>query len=240
MKTAKAASRAAQASAARGTGARGASPNATAARTPHQTRMAATLRTSGGAPPPSRASTTTRDAMRGTRANRRNEPNGRRERRSLSAARVAAPVMALVLLTILPPAGMAAPSNDPAVDQYVESVPGAGGDRAPNSEPRSGGERLPSDVSSEIERSGGDGRRGARGGGELARARRAQGGYGRGQRSRLARELEGPSLDDRRRDLSGREQRRRRGRLAARRPGLPHGRACGASRWREGALCPRV
>lgn len=94
--------------------------------------------------------------MRGTRANRRNEPDGRRERRSLSAARVAAPVMALVLLTILPPAGMAAPSNDPAVDQYVESVPGAGGDRAPGSEPRSGGERLPSDVSREIERSGGD------------------------------------------------------------------------------------
>jgi hypothetical protein len=64
--------------------------------------------------------------------------------------------MVLVLLTILPPAGMAAPSRDPAVDQYVESVPGAGGDRAPNSEPRSGGERLPSDVRSEIERSGGE------------------------------------------------------------------------------------
>ena len=94
--------------------------------------------------------------MRGTRANRKSEPSGRRERRSLSALRVAAPVMALVLLTILPPAGMAAPSRDPAVDQYVESVPGAGGDRAPNSEPRSGGERLPSDVRSEIERSGGE------------------------------------------------------------------------------------
>ena len=64
--------------------------------------------------------------------------------------------MALVLLTILPPAGMAAPSNDPAVNQYVESVPGAGGDRAPNSEPRSGGGTLPADVSREIERSGGE------------------------------------------------------------------------------------
>jgi hypothetical protein len=64
--------------------------------------------------------------------------------------------MALVLLTILPPAGMAAPSRDPAVNQYVESVPGAGGDRAPNTEPRSGGEELPSGVRSEIEASGGE------------------------------------------------------------------------------------
>jgi hypothetical protein len=64
--------------------------------------------------------------------------------------------MALVVLTILPPAGTAAPSRDPAVNQYVESVPGAGGDRAPNTEPRSGGEPLPSDVRSEIERSGGE------------------------------------------------------------------------------------
>jgi hypothetical protein len=61
-----------------------------------------------------------------------------------------------VLLTILPPAGTAAPSRDPAVNQYVESVPGAGGDRAPNNEPRSGGEPLPSDVRSEIKRSGGE------------------------------------------------------------------------------------
>jgi len=64
--------------------------------------------------------------------------------------------MALVLLTILPPAGTAAPGRDPAVNQYVESVPGAGGDRAPNTEPRSGGERLPSGVRAEIERSGGE------------------------------------------------------------------------------------
>jgi hypothetical protein len=92
--------------------------------------------------------------MRGTRANRNSEPSGGRERRSLSAARVA--VMALVLLTILPPAGTAAPSRDPAVNQYVESVPGTGGDRAPGSERRSGGEPLPPDVRSEIERSGGE------------------------------------------------------------------------------------
>jgi hypothetical protein len=64
--------------------------------------------------------------------------------------------MALVLLTILPPAGMAAPSRDPAVNQYVESVPGAGGDRAPGTEPRSGGDSLPPAVRSDIARSGGE------------------------------------------------------------------------------------
>jgi hypothetical protein len=64
--------------------------------------------------------------------------------------------MALVLLTILPPAGAAAQGNDPAVGQYVESVPSTDGDRAPNNEPRSGGGDLPSGVSREIQREGGE------------------------------------------------------------------------------------
>ena len=94
--------------------------------------------------------------MRTTGANWSQGPSGARERRSLPAiGRVLAPVVALVLLTMLPPGASAAPVKDPAVDQYVESVPGAGGDRAPNTEPRSGGERLPADVRSEIKSAGG-------------------------------------------------------------------------------------
>ena len=64
--------------------------------------------------------------------------------------------MALVLLTILPPAGATAQSKDPAVDQYVESVPSAGGDRAPGSRAPSGSGDLPAGVRREIQRTGGD------------------------------------------------------------------------------------
>jgi hypothetical protein len=68
--------------------------------------------------------------------------------------RWAAPVVALVLLTILPPAATAAPVREPAVEQYVESVPGAGGDGRGEDQPGSGG-GLPSDLKRQIERDGG-------------------------------------------------------------------------------------
>jgi hypothetical protein len=68
--------------------------------------------------------------------------------------RAAAPVVALVLLTILPPAATAAPVRDPAVEQYVESVPGADGDGRGDNQPGSGG-GLPADLKRQIERDGG-------------------------------------------------------------------------------------
>jgi hypothetical protein len=70
--------------------------------------------------------------------------------------RVAAPVVALVLLTILPPAAAVAQVRDPAVDQYVESVPGAGGGTGtPNGGTGQDGAGLPPGVKRQIERSGG-------------------------------------------------------------------------------------
>ena len=98
--------------------------------------------------------TTIREAMRRTGANGSSGPNGRREPRSLAAiGRVAAPVVALVLLTMLPPVAAAAPVKDPAVDQYVESVPAADGGNG--SDPRSGSGGLPPRVARQIEQSGG-------------------------------------------------------------------------------------
>ncbi|HMJ97271.1 MAG TPA: hypothetical protein VK486_15560 [Thermoleophilaceae bacterium] len=92
--------------------------------------------------------------MRTTGANSSSEMSGGRERRSLSAmGRLAAPVVALVLLTILPPAAAVAQVRDPAVDQYVESVPGAGGG---NGAPEGGaGGGLPSGVKRQIAKEGG-------------------------------------------------------------------------------------
>jgi hypothetical protein len=94
--------------------------------------------------------------MRSRGANWKSGPSGGRGLRSLPAiGRVAAPVVALVLLMILPPAATAAPVRDPAVEQYVESVPGAdGGDSTPGGGPRSGG-GLPSDVQRQIQQEGG-------------------------------------------------------------------------------------
>jgi hypothetical protein len=69
--------------------------------------------------------------------------------------RVAALVLALVLLTFVGPAGAAVPgtgASSPAVDQYVESVPGPGG--TPRRPPSGGGE-LPSDVSRQVQQEGG-------------------------------------------------------------------------------------
>jgi hypothetical protein len=68
--------------------------------------------------------------------------------------RVAAPVVALVLLTILPSAATAAPVQDPAVEQYVESVPGARGD-GPDRTPSGSGGGLPAQVQRQVEREGG-------------------------------------------------------------------------------------
>jgi hypothetical protein len=85
-------------------------------------------------------------------------PSGARRPRPLSAVgRVAAPVVALVLLTILPPAVAVAQVRDPAVDQYVESVPGAGGGdgTSEGGSPRDGS-GLPPRVQSRIESRGGD------------------------------------------------------------------------------------
>jgi hypothetical protein len=75
-------------------------------------------------------------------AKRSTNPDGRGSRRSASASGRAAVVVALLLLTILPPAAF---GEDPAVDQYVESVPGAGGDRP----------ALPPDVRQELHSQGG-------------------------------------------------------------------------------------
>jgi hypothetical protein len=94
--------------------------------------------------------------MRGARASWIHGPSGRRKRRLPFGTRVAVPVVALALLTILPPAGATAQSRDPAVDQYVESVPRSDGDDPGGSEPRSGGGDLPSGVAREVERAGGD------------------------------------------------------------------------------------
>ncbi len=70
--------------------------------------------------------------------------------------RVAAPVVALVLLTILPPAAAVAQVRDPAVDQYVESVPGATGDTGtPKGGAGPDGGGLPSDLKRQIESEGG-------------------------------------------------------------------------------------
>jgi hypothetical protein len=62
-------------------------------------------------------------------------------------------VVALLLLTILPHTALA---RDPAVDQYVESVPGPGGDRPAGSEPQPGGAALPPAVREQIRSEGGD------------------------------------------------------------------------------------
>jgi hypothetical protein len=62
-------------------------------------------------------------------------------------------VLALVLLTILPPAAF---GRDPAVDQYVESVPRAGGDRPVESEPPSGSPAPQEEVRQQILDSGGE------------------------------------------------------------------------------------
>jgi hypothetical protein len=65
-------------------------------------------------------------------------------------------VLALVLLTIVPPLAAAAPVQDPAVDQYVESVPGVGGgDRTPRDGGGRGGDGLPSGVQHRVQQDGG-------------------------------------------------------------------------------------
>lgn len=64
--------------------------------------------------------------------------------------------MALLLLTFVAPAQASVPAagaSDPAVDQYVESVPTAGGDPEPKTKSRSGGE-PPAGAQGEIEPGG--------------------------------------------------------------------------------------
>jgi hypothetical protein len=61
-----------------------------------------------------------------------------------------------VLLTILPPAPAAASGEDPAVDQYVERVPTAGGDGAPVDERRPGRAELPARIKRRLESAGGE------------------------------------------------------------------------------------
>jgi hypothetical protein len=144
-------------SAGRGIASLGARSNATATRTPHQTRIAATLRIADGELPPSTATTTTREAMSSRGANWNSWTRGRRGPRSWFAiGRVAAPVVVLALLTILPPAATAAPVRDPAVEQYVESVPGTGGGGStPENGRPSGGGELPAAVQQQIQQQGG-------------------------------------------------------------------------------------
>jgi hypothetical protein len=62
-------------------------------------------------------------------------------------------VVALVLLTILPPVAAAAPVKEPAVDQYVESVPRAdgGNDAAPRQD-----RELPPSLEEQIQQTGGE------------------------------------------------------------------------------------
>jgi len=91
--------------------------------------------------------------MRRTGAIWTSGPGRRGESRSLPAIGRVASVVALVLLTILPPVAAAAPVKEPAVDQYVESVPGADGGNG--AAPRSGAGGLPPRIERQIERRGG-------------------------------------------------------------------------------------
>jgi hypothetical protein len=73
------------------------------------------------------------------------------------AARLRVPlaVVALVVLIVFPSAAAADPGSNPAVDQYVESVPSSGGDTPSGGSHSGGNHRLPPAVRHQIHSQGG-------------------------------------------------------------------------------------
>src|SRR5215208_4103253 len=97
--------------------------------------------------------------MNGT-TNERNDTTGRRGPllpASLSGRRRTA-VLVLALLMLLSSTAavnLAEASTNPSIDQYVESVPSAGGDRSPQGQPHSNAGSLPPNVRERIRSQGG-------------------------------------------------------------------------------------